>query len=54
MDELQLRKKPKILLTNFSDEEKVILSNKIRGIGGILYESSVRLYNYMRSFHSRR
>ena len=38
-----LRKKPKILLTSFSVEERRCLSEKIRTIGGILYESSVRL-----------
>ena len=41
MAEHSLRKRPKILLSNFSAEERKVLSDKIRSLGGIIYESSV-------------
>ncbi|XP_065055412.1 uncharacterized protein LOC135683933 [Rhopilema esculentum] len=40
MAEHSLRKRPKILLSNFSAEERKVLSDKIRSLGGIIYESS--------------
>ncbi len=38
---VQIRKRPKILLSSFDEVERRELSEKIRSIGGILYASSV-------------
>ncbi len=43
---MQIRKKPKILLFSFDLDERKELSDKIRSIGGILYESSVSEMNF--------
>ena len=40
---IQVRKRPKFLLSNFDVEERTQLSAKIKLLGGILYESSVSI-----------
>ena len=40
---IQVRKRPKFLLSNFDVKERTQLSAKIRLLGGILYESSVSI-----------
>ena len=49
---VQMRRQLKCFLTSFSGEERKALTNKIKPIGGILYESSVRILYFIVKYDS--
>ena len=47
VEDTQMRRQLKFLLISFSGEERKTLANKLRHIGGILHESSVRILYFI-------